>query len=169
MCGRPKADWATAWWPSPAEEAAHDVWKQGTRVGAVMRSTAARWGLAGGKVLPTSTGGAPRWHQAGGVEAGLTLAAARCEGSERWRRRRGDSQRRGRAGSGERRGGPVARGGGEGGGCGMMSDRRGGNDGVGGVNFDRRWRGALFKGGWRWEETEGGLGVVADAWRKWHE
>jgi hypothetical protein len=40
-------------------------------------------GLAGGKVLPTSTGGVPGWRGAGGVEAGLTLAAAQREGAER--------------------------------------------------------------------------------------
>jgi hypothetical protein len=77
----------------------------------VTRSTAARWGLASGKVLPASTGGAPGWRQAGGVEAGLTLAAARREGSKRWRRQRGGSRWRGRAGSGEQCGGPVAHGG----------------------------------------------------------
>jgi hypothetical protein len=106
-----KADWATAWRPGLAEEAACD--------------TAARWGLAGGKVLPASTGGVPGWRQAGGVEKRLTLAAARREGVERRRRRRGGGRRRGREGSGERRGGLAARGGGEGGGCGMASDRRG--------------------------------------------
>jgi hypothetical protein len=63
--------------------------------GAVMRSTAARWGLNGGKVLSTSTGGVPGWRRAGGVEAGLTLAAARREGLEQRRRRRGGSRRRG--------------------------------------------------------------------------
>jgi hypothetical protein len=42
------------------------------RAVAVSRSTAAWWGLADGMVLPTTTGGAPGWRQAGGVEAGLT-------------------------------------------------------------------------------------------------
>jgi hypothetical protein len=58
---------------------------------------AARWGLAGGKVLPTSTGKVPGWRRAGGVEVGLTLAAARREGAER--------RRQGSGGSGERLGG----------------------------------------------------------------
>jgi hypothetical protein len=44
-------------------------------------------------------------------------------------------------------GDPVARGGGEGGGCSAASERRGGNHGVGGENFGRRRWGALFKGG----------------------
>jgi hypothetical protein len=97
------------------------------RVGAgvVTRSTAVRWGLAGGQVLPASTGGVPGWHWAGGVEAGLTLAAARREGAERRRRCRGSGRRRGREGSGERQGGPAARGRGEGGSCGAASDQRG--------------------------------------------
>jgi hypothetical protein len=93
-----------------------------TRAGAVTRSTAARWGLAGAKVLPASTGGVPGWRRAGRVEAGLTLAAAQREGAERRCLCRGGGRRRGREGSGERRGGPAARGGGEGGGCGMTSD-----------------------------------------------
>jgi hypothetical protein len=59
--------------------------------------------LAGGKVLPPSTGGALGWHRASGVEVGLTLAPARRE----------------------RRGGPVAHGG-------ATSEQRGGNRGVGG-------------------------------------
>jgi hypothetical protein len=57
----------TAWSPCAAHE----------RGGTVMSSTTVRWGLAGGKVLPEGTGGVPGWHRAGGVEAGLTLAAAR--------------------------------------------------------------------------------------------
>jgi hypothetical protein len=72
------------------------------RIGAVMRSTAVRWGLAGGKVLPASTGGVPGWHRAGEVEAGLTLAMPRRAGAVRWRR--GGGRHRGREGSGERRG-----------------------------------------------------------------
>jgi hypothetical protein len=48
--------------------------------GTVTRSMAARWGLAGGKVLPTRTSGVPGWRWAGGGEVGLTLAAARREG-----------------------------------------------------------------------------------------
>jgi hypothetical protein len=79
----------------------------GARVSTVTRSTAARWRLAGGKVLPVSTSEVPGWHRVGGVEAGLTLAAARCEGAER--RRRGGGRRRGSGGSGERWGGPAAR------------------------------------------------------------
>jgi hypothetical protein len=66
-------------------------------------------GLAGGKVPPASTGGFLGWRRAGGVEVGLTLAAARREGAERRRRCRGDGRCRGSGGSGERRGGPVAR------------------------------------------------------------
>jgi hypothetical protein len=50
------------------------------RAGAVTRSTATRWGLAGSKVLPTSTGGVAGWRLVDRVEAGLTLAAPRCEG-----------------------------------------------------------------------------------------
>jgi hypothetical protein len=57
----------TAWSPRAAHE----------RGGTVMSSTTARWGLAGGKVLPESTSRVPGWHRADGVEAGLTLAAAR--------------------------------------------------------------------------------------------
>jgi hypothetical protein len=37
---------------------------QRARADAVTRSTAARWGLAGSKVLPASTGGVPRWRRA---------------------------------------------------------------------------------------------------------
>jgi hypothetical protein len=59
-------------------------------------------------VLPVSTSEVPGWRWVGGVEAGLTLAAARCEGAER-RRRRGGGRRRGSGGSGERWGGPAAR------------------------------------------------------------
>jgi hypothetical protein len=81
----------------------------GARVGTVTRSTAARWRLAGGKVLLVSTSEVPGWRRVGGVEAGLTLAAARCEGAERRRRRRGGGWRRGSGGSGERWGGPAAR------------------------------------------------------------
>jgi hypothetical protein len=58
---------------------------------------AAQWGLADSKVLPASTDGVPGWRRPGGVEAGLTLAAARREGVER--------RRRGSGGSGERLGG----------------------------------------------------------------
>jgi hypothetical protein len=76
--------------------------------GAVTRSTAAQWGLASGKVLPVSTGGVPGWRRAGGAEVGLTLAAARHEGAERWRRRRVGGRCQGREGSGEQRGGPAA-------------------------------------------------------------
>jgi hypothetical protein len=79
-----------------------------TRADAVTRSTAVRWGLAGGKVLPVSTGGVPGCHRTGGVEAGLTLAAARREGAEQRRRRRGGGRHRGSGGSGERWGGPAA-------------------------------------------------------------
>jgi hypothetical protein len=56
------------------------------RTGTVMRLTAVRWGLGGGKVLPASTGGVPGWRRVGGVEVGLTLAAARREGVEQRRR-----------------------------------------------------------------------------------
>jgi hypothetical protein len=93
--------------------------------GAVTCSTVAQWGLASGKVLPVSTGGVPVWRRAGGAEVGLTLAAARHEGAERWRRRRVGDRCQGREGSGEQRGGPAARGGGEGGGCGAALERRG--------------------------------------------
>jgi hypothetical protein len=41
---------------------------------AVARSTAARWGLAGGKVLPVSTSGLPGRRRARRVETGLTEA-----------------------------------------------------------------------------------------------
>jgi hypothetical protein len=78
------------------------------RAGAVTRSTATRWGLAGSKVLPTSTGGVTGWHLADRVEAGLTLAAPRCEGAERRHRRRGGGRRRGSEGSSEWQGGPAA-------------------------------------------------------------
>jgi hypothetical protein len=130
------------------------------RAGAVTRSTVARWGLADGKVLPASTGGVSGWRQAGGVEAGLTLAVAQREGSERWRRRRGGGRRRGREGSGERRGGPVAHGGGEGGGCGATSERSGGNHG--GVPFLKAADGRRNQRGGRatWP-THGGSGARA--------
>jgi hypothetical protein len=137
------------------------------RAGAVTRSTVARWGLADGKVLPASTGGVSGWRQAGGVEAGLTLAVVQREGSERWRRRRGGGRRRGREGSGERRGGPVAHGGGEGGGCGAVSERRGGDHGVGGristdgggVPFLKKASGRRNGGGRVMWLTRGGSGV----------
>jgi hypothetical protein len=51
--------------------------------GAVTRLTAARWGLASGKVLSMSTSGVPGWRRAGGVEAGLPLAVAQRAGAER--------------------------------------------------------------------------------------
>jgi hypothetical protein len=107
--------------------------------GAVTRSTVARWGLAGGKVLLASTGGVPVWRRAGGVEAELTLAAARREGVEWRRRRKGGGRRRGSSGSGERRGGPAARGGGEGGGCGAASNQRGEITARGGESSASGW------------------------------
>jgi hypothetical protein len=82
-----KAGWSTARRPGPAAEAARDARKQGARsrcghlvrAGAVMRLTVVRWGLAGGKVLPASTGGVPGWCRDGGVEVGLTLAVAAAQ------------------------------------------------------------------------------------------
>jgi hypothetical protein len=100
-----QASWALAWRPGHA--------------------LATRWGLTGGKVVSAGTGGVPGWHQAGGVEAGLTVAVARHPGVE-WRcRRRGGDRRQGREGSGERRGSFVAQSGGEGGSGGAASERRG--------------------------------------------
>jgi hypothetical protein len=58
-----QTDWALAWRPGPAEEAA---W----------------WGLAGGKMLSASSDGVPGWRRAGGVEVGLTLSVARRAGAE---------------------------------------------------------------------------------------
>jgi hypothetical protein len=49
------------------------------RASVVTRSTAARWGLAGGKVLPVSTGGVPGWCRARRSTAGLTQSAT-CRG-----------------------------------------------------------------------------------------
>jgi hypothetical protein len=133
--------------------------------GAVTRSTAVWWGLVGGKVLSASTGEVPGWRRASGVYAGLTLAVARCEGSERWRRRRGGGRRRGREGSGERRSGPVAHGGGEGAGCGAVSERRRGNHGVGG-RISVGGGGVPFLKGAGGRRNGGGSSDVADAWRK---
>jgi hypothetical protein len=50
--------------------------------GAVMRSMVARWGLAGGKVLPVSTGGVPRWRRArrSAARRGGGIGMARCGG-----------------------------------------------------------------------------------------
>jgi hypothetical protein len=112
-------------------------------------------------MLPVSTSGVPGWRRAGGVEAGLTLVAARREGAER-RRRRGGGQCRGREGSSEQRGGPAARGGGEGGGCGTASERRGNHRGQGTKFGRRRW--LRFKGKQRggcpegWAPHGGGAG-----------
>jgi hypothetical protein len=90
-----------------------------------------------------STGGVAGWHLADRVEAGLTLAAPRCEGAERRHRRRGGGRRRGSEGSSERQGGPAAgaetrqvtavrRPSGEGG---IAAQGRGNSAGSGGVPF----------------------------------
>jgi hypothetical protein len=124
-------------------------------------------------VLSVSTG------RAGGEEAGLTLAVVRRVGAERQRRCIGGGRRRGREGSGERPGGPVARSGGEGGGCSTASERRGksrrgGENSAsgGGVPF-LKWsrREAAEGGGERvgrhmersGGEREGGLGCSGDS------
>jgi hypothetical protein len=65
--------------------------------------------------------------------AGLTLAAAQCEGAEWWRR--GGGRRWGREGSGERWGGPLTRGRGEGGGCNAALERDEKRRGGGGEKF----------------------------------
>jgi hypothetical protein len=119
-------------------------------------------------VLSVSTGEVPGWHRAGGVDAGLTLAVARCEGSERRRRRRGGGRWRGREGSSERRSGPVARGGGEGAGCDVVSERRRGNHGVGGRISVGGGGVPFLKGADRRRNGGGrrGSGDVADTWRK---
>jgi hypothetical protein len=51
---------------------------------AVARLTVARWGLAGGKVMPTSTGGVPGRRRARRVETGLTEAVGRRWGGRKW-------------------------------------------------------------------------------------
>jgi hypothetical protein len=101
--------------PSRAEEAARDGRKRGARRArsrgghrVELTRAPARSGLAGGKVLPASTGGVPGWRRAGEVEAGLTLAAAQREGGKRRRRRRGGGRRRRSGCSDEWRGGPAA-------------------------------------------------------------
>jgi hypothetical protein len=102
-----------------------------------------RW-TGRGKVSSASSLAQRRQHRARGKGAGLTLAAAQCEGAE-WRRR-GGGRRWGREGFGERRGGPVTRGRGEGGGCGAALEQD--EKRRGGVDF-RRWRRQQhpFKGG----------------------
>jgi hypothetical protein len=52
-----KADWVTAWQPNPAEKTAY-VARGNARAARSWRGHGARSGLAGGKVLPASTGGA---------------------------------------------------------------------------------------------------------------
>jgi hypothetical protein len=87
-------------------------------------------------------------HRARGKGAGLTLAAAQCEGAE-WRRR-GGGRRWGREGSDERRGCPVTRGRGEGGGCGAALERSGEGKTRRGGRGERAQpavTGSCFKGG----------------------
>jgi hypothetical protein len=55
---------------------------------AVARLTAARWQLAGGKVLPASTGGVPGRRQARRVETGFTEAVGRRWSGGKWLVRR---------------------------------------------------------------------------------
>jgi hypothetical protein len=81
-----------------------------------------RWGLAGGKVLPASTGGVPGWRRAGGVQAWLTLAVARRAGAERGVGVGTVAGVRGEMGSGERRGSGREAGKGD---AGAVSERRG--------------------------------------------
>jgi hypothetical protein len=87
-------------------------------------------------VLLVKTSGVPKWRRAGGVEAGLTLAVARRAGPEQRCRRKGGGRHRGRGGSDEWRGGPVARGGGDG----------EGKSWRGGEKLGRQRRGSLLKG-----------------------
>jgi hypothetical protein len=67
-------------------------------------------------VLPASTGGVPGWHRARGVETKLTEEVGRRWGSEKWPARRRSGGRAAPAGCQRPRGGPVASGGGRGGG-----------------------------------------------------
>jgi hypothetical protein len=89
---------ATPWRLGPAGRTAHAArgnaraprTRSVVTARAVVRSTAAWWGLAGGKVLPASTGGVPGWRRARRSVAGRG-------GGRRWwsghggRRRRGPS------------------------------------------------------------------------------
>jgi hypothetical protein len=92
---RPATLGPTAFHARPAKRSAGPHPDGLAQRGKQLARTPARWGLAGGKVLLASTDEVPGWRWAGGVEAGLTLATARREGSERRRRRRGGGRRRG--------------------------------------------------------------------------
>jgi hypothetical protein len=73
-----KAGWATAWRPGPAAEAACAL-RRGHRArdGVVKHLPVARWQLAGGKVLGSSTTAKRQMRRARRAETGLTGVVAR--------------------------------------------------------------------------------------------
>jgi hypothetical protein len=119
--------------------------------------------LTGGKVLGWSTTVTRQMHQARRAEVGLTEEVGRRWGGgkrpARWRSAGGQLW----SGGDILGGGPAARGGGEGGDCGVVSQQRRKHD-VGEKKSHRWQRQHPFKGGGG-DTMEGGRGKSGDAWR----
>jgi hypothetical protein len=133
-----------------------------TRVGAVTRSTAARWGLASGKVSPASTGGVPGWRRARRAETGLTEEVRRRWGGGKWPVRRCSGGRAALTGWRRPQGGPTASGGGGEMAAGVAS-KRDEKHGAGGGGIRPAAGGSTLlkgSGGEAERERDGGL-----AWR----
>jgi hypothetical protein len=133
------------------------------RTGAVTRSTVARWGLAGGKVLSMSTGGVQGWRQARRAETGLTEGVERRWGGGKWIAWRRSSGRAASTSWRHPRGGPMASGGGGEKGCGHgagagQKARRGGK------KSGRQRATTPFQRGAVGRARRGGVRASGDAW-----